>query len=72
MSDKLLPLSELTALSPLDGRYGAKTASLRPHFSEFGLIHARVRVEVEWLIHLASEEGILPAGVARSQLTGER
>ncbi len=53
-----LPLSELSALSPLDGRYGQKTAELRPHFSEFGLIRARVRVEVEWLIHLASEPGI--------------
>ncbi len=53
-----LPLSELSALSPLDGRYGQKTAELRPHFSEFGLIRARVHVEVEWLIHLASEPGI--------------
>ena len=53
-----LPLSELSALSPLDGRYGQKTAELRPHFSEFGLIRARVRVEVEWLIHLAGEPGI--------------
>ncbi len=53
-----LPLSELSALSPLDGRYGLKTAELRPYFSEFGLIRARVRVEVEWLIHLASEPDI--------------
>ena len=58
MADQTLPLSELSALSPLDGRYGTKTASLRPYFSEFGLIHARIRVEVEWLIHLAGEEGI--------------
>ncbi len=58
MSEQTLPLSELSALSPLDGRYGSKTAALRPHFSEFGLIHARVRVEVEWLIHLADEAGI--------------
>ena len=48
----------LLALSPLDGRYAAKVAGLRPIFSEFGLIHARVRVEIEWLIALAAEPGI--------------
>ena len=53
-----LPLDALTALSPLDGRYGSKTASLRQHFSEFGLIRARVRVEIEWLIHLSNQDGI--------------
>jgi len=53
----------LLALSPLDGRYAAKVDALRPIFSEYGLIHARVRVEVEWLIALAAEPGIaeLPA-----------
>ena len=53
----------LLALSPLDGRYAAKVEALRPIFSEFGLIHARVRVEIEWLIALAGEPGIaeLPA-----------
>ncbi len=54
-----LQLSGLTALSPLDGRYGAKTASLRPYFSEYGLIYYRVLVEVEWLIHLAEHEAII-------------
>ena len=53
-----LPLTELTALSPLDGRYGPKTAPLRPWFSEFGLIRHRVQVEIEWLITLALEPGI--------------
>ncbi|MGJ4802107.1 adenylosuccinate lyase [Luteimonas sp. SDU82] len=48
----------LLALSPLDGRYAAKVEALRPIFSEFGLIHARVRVEIEWLIALAAEPGI--------------
>ena len=48
----------LLALSPLDGRYAAKVGALRPIFSEFGLIHARVRVEIEWLIALAAEPGI--------------
>jgi adenylosuccinate lyase len=45
-------LSPLTALSPLDGRYAAKLAALRPLLSEFGLMHRRVQVEVEWFIAL--------------------
>jgi adenylosuccinate lyase len=49
----------LTALSPVDGRYAAKVDALRPIFSEYGLIKARVKVEVEWLIALASEPGIV-------------
>ena len=49
-------LSPLTALSPLDGRYAATLAPLRPLLSEFGLMHRRVQVEVEWLIAL-SEAG---------------
>ena len=48
----------LTALSPLDGRYAGKVDALRPIFSEYGLIKARVRVEVEWLLALAGEPGI--------------
>ena len=50
--------STLLALSPLDGRYSAKADALRPIFSEFGLIKARARVEVEWLLALAAEPGI--------------
>lgn len=50
--------SPLTAVSPLDGRYAAMTGALRPIFSEYGLIHARIRVEIEWLIALADEPGI--------------
>ncbi len=53
-----LPLSSLTALSPVDGRYAAKAAILREHFSEFGLIRARVTVEVRWLQRLAEQPGI--------------
>ncbi len=49
----------LTALSPLDGRYASKVASLRPIFSEFGLMHRRVQVEIEWLLALAAEPGIV-------------
>jgi len=43
----------LTALSPLDGRYARKLDSLRPLFSEFGLIRFRVLVEVRWVQFLA-------------------
>ncbi|MBY4595089.1 adenylosuccinate lyase [bacterium BD-1] len=48
----------LTALSPLDGRYAGKAEALRPIFSEYGLVKARVRVEVEWLLALAAEPGV--------------
>jgi len=53
----------LTALSPLDGRYASKVEPLRPIFSEFGLMHRRVHVEIHWLLALASHPGIveLPA-----------
>jgi len=50
--------SPLTALSPLDGRYAGKVEALRPIFSEFGLIHRRVLVEVRWLLALADEPAI--------------
>lgn len=55
--------SALLALSPLDGRYAGKVDALRPIFSEYGLIKARVKVEVEWLLALAADPGIveLPA-----------
>ncbi len=62
----------LTALSPLDGRYAGKVDALRPIFSEYGLIRARVKVEVEWLLALAGEAGIaeLPpfSAAAKSKL----
>ena len=48
--------STLTALSPLDGRYAAKVEALRPIFSEFGLMHRRVLIEVRWLLALADEK----------------
>nr|MBP6700607.1 adenylosuccinate lyase [Halioglobus sp.] len=53
-----MKLSALTAVSPIDGRYGSKTESLREVFSEFGLIKRRVLVEVRWLQCLAAHEGI--------------
>jgi adenylosuccinate lyase len=53
-----MALSSLTALSPLDGRYAGKVESLREHFSEYGLIRARVRVEIAWLKALAADPAI--------------
>ena len=48
----------LTALSPIDGRYASKADSLRPYLSEFGLIKARVTVEIRWLQALADNGAI--------------
>ncbi|MEA9562843.1 MULTISPECIES: adenylosuccinate lyase [unclassified Xanthomonas] len=62
--------SALLALSPLDGRYASKVDALRPIFSEYGLIRARVKVEIEWLLALAAEPGIAelaPFSAAASQ-----
>jgi len=58
-----MDLSALTAVSPIDGRYGSKTSSLRSIFSEYGLIKSRVTVEVRWLQALANHAQIteLPA-----------
>ncbi|MCC5857439.1 MAG: adenylosuccinate lyase [Ectothiorhodospiraceae bacterium] len=53
-----MELSRLTAISPVDGRYGGKTEPLQPIASEYGLIRYRVIVEVRWLQALASEPGI--------------
>jgi adenylosuccinate lyase len=53
-----MQLSSLTAISPVDGRYGSKTADLRPWVSEFGLIRARVEVEIRWLQRLAEHDQI--------------
>lgn len=53
-----MELSALTAVSPVDGRYGSKTADLRDVFSEYGLIRFRVEVEVRWLQKLASHAQI--------------
>ena len=53
-----MELSALTAVSPVDGRYGSKTSDLRSIFSEFGLIRFRVEVEVRWLQKLASHTAI--------------
>src|SRR5215813_7975069 len=64
--------SPLTALSPLDGRYAAKTRPLQEHFSEFALIRERVIVEIAWLLALSDEpafEALKPfSGSTRAEL----
>ncbi len=57
-----MKLSTLTAVSPVDGRYAGRCGDLRAIFSEYGLIRFRVRVEVEWLLALAHEPGIVELG----------
>ena len=62
--------ASLLALSPLDGRYAGKCDALRPIFSEYGLVRARVRVEVEWLLALANEPGIIELPAFSAAATG--
>ena len=69
-----MELSALSALSPLDGRYASKVAPLRPLLSEFGLMHRRVQVEVEWFIAL-SDAGLAefkPLGRPRARSCARR
>ncbi|HKB82307.1 MAG TPA: adenylosuccinate lyase, partial [Burkholderiales bacterium] len=54
----MMPLSALTALSPLDGRYRDKISRLSDYFSEFGLIRFRILVEVEWLKALCAAKAL--------------
>jgi adenylosuccinate lyase len=53
-----MQLDSLTAISPIDGRYAAKTESLRAIFSEYGLIRHRLLVEVRWLQNLSRNADI--------------
>ncbi len=55
-------MTQLTALSPLDGRYHGKVDALRGYFSEFGLIRFRVLIEIEWLKALAAQSDIAEVG----------
>ncbi|WP_318495690.1 adenylosuccinate lyase [Photobacterium leiognathi] len=54
-----MELSALTAVSPVDGRYGSKTSALRSIFSEFGLLKYRTIVEIRWLQKLAATDAIV-------------
>ena len=62
-----MELSALTAISPVDGRYGNKTTELRTIFSEFGLTKYRVQVEVRWLQLLANQPDIAEVPALSSQ-----
>ena len=62
-------LSSLTALSPVDGRYGRQTENLRPYFSEYGLIRHRVMVEVRWLQALSAHPQINEVPVFSAEAT---
>ncbi|MEX2130536.1 MAG: adenylosuccinate lyase, partial [Pseudohongiellaceae bacterium] len=53
------PLSPLTAISAVDGRYREKCAALSDYFSEYALIKYRVIVEIQWLISLSSNPDIV-------------
>lgn len=69
-----MDLNSLSAVSPIDGRYGRITAELRPIFSEFGLIRHRVLIEIRWLQMLAANTDIaevpLLSAASNNQLEG--
>lgn len=67
-----MELSSLTAVSPVDGRYGDKVSALRGIFSEYGLLKFRVQVEVRWLQKLAAHAAIkeVPALLPTQTVTG--
>jgi adenylosuccinate lyase len=65
-------LNELTAVSPIDGRYRSKLKELAPYFSEFALIRYRVWVEVEYFIYL-NETGLKPLSpLSTAQVDGSK
>jgi adenylosuccinate lyase len=66
-----LPLTPLTALGPVDGRYAAHTGALRGILSEFGLIRYRVRVEIAWLQALAATPGVRGLAAFAPALRGQ-
>lgn len=51
-------LTALTAINPIDGRYAAKVASLRPYLSEAALFRTRLQVEIEWFVYLCNAKEI--------------
>ena len=70
-SIKLVKLSSLTAISPIDGRYSQNTQPLSPYFSEYALMHYRVRVEIEYFIALTYTLPEL-SSIAKGKETGLR
>ena len=68
---QILPLEELTAISPLDGRYRKDTSELSEYFSEFALIRTRLEVEIAWLFFLSENKLIKQISLKqKSVLTG--
>ncbi|HEX8993614.1 MAG TPA: adenylosuccinate lyase [Anaerolineales bacterium] len=62
---------ELLAVSSLDGRYAAATEPLRPYFSEFAIIRGRIAVEVDYLITLSRDAGVIrPITAGELELLG--
>ena len=53
-----MKLSDLSAISPIDGRYSRLVTDLQEIFSEYGLIKYRIFVEIEWFIHLSNQPNI--------------
>jgi len=53
-----MKIDTLKALSPLDGRYSHANIHLRDILSEYGLIKYRIKVEIEWFIHLSKQKSI--------------
>lgn len=69
-----MELTALTAISPVDGRYGSKVSVFREIFSEYGLIRNRVTVEIRWLQKLAAHPGVteVPAFSAEASAALDR
>jgi adenylosuccinate lyase len=67
-----LPLSPLTGVSSIDGRYASQTASLRPYLSEYALIRNRVIVELEWLRELSGRRPHIGSELPRFDAAAER
>ncbi len=65
-----LPLTELTAITAVDGRYRNKCAELAPYFSEFALIRYRTEVEIRWLQQLCGNPRIAEAGQLDESASG--
>lgn len=65
-----MKLSSISAISPIDGRYGSKTLDLREVFSEFGLIKRRTEVEVRWIQKLAAHNAIAEVPTLSAEANG--
>ncbi len=68
MSDKKLPLTQLTALSPLDGRYREHVRALSVFYSEYGFIKTRLEIEIQFLLELSEWKVIRPFKPKEKQL----